>query len=273
MTSEQQEALTSQVYVYSAQQTDNELWKWEGQYLRNKATDLVLDIRKGRLRLIEDTEVCLYNEKPLEEAHNQLWGIKDAVEKPGKVIYSISNEDWVLVHNESNKLLLYPSEPLLEMNDHWDLIDEKDFVLSHSSHPIENNWSLPNTPSLSSSADTYDGDYPQALTPAKRGSQGSVSLHSMDNFKDFHDRLYNEDDAHLSDKGMSMAVAYHTWTNRLVTIKEDDDESRRIQLQKDAENEALNILMTYSKEVHHKETILHLTNRYINQLYDEKIPL
>ncbi|KAI9300305.1 hypothetical protein BJ944DRAFT_273237 [Cunninghamella echinulata] len=277
--SEGNEALRSQVYVYSAQQTDEELWRWDGQYIRNKATDLVLDIRKGRLRLIEDTEICLYHEKPLEQAQNQLWGMKDVsgIGKSGKLIYSISNEDWVLVHNDSNKLLLYPSEPSAlqqDMNDSWDFINEEDFMLSTSNHQ-HNSWSMPNTPTLSSSADTYDYEYPpQALTPAKRGSQGSVSLHSMDNFKDFHDRLYNEDDSQLSDKGMSMAVAYHTWTNRLVTIKEvEDDESRRFQLQKDAENEALNILLNHSKDGHHKETILHLTNRYINQLYDEKIPL
>lgn len=39
--------LRSQVYVCPPERTDDELWQWDGQYLRNKATDLVLDIRKG----------------------------------------------------------------------------------------------------------------------------------------------------------------------------------------------------------------------------------
>lgn len=39
--------LRSQVYVRSPEKTDDELWCWEGHYLVNKATRLVLDIRKG----------------------------------------------------------------------------------------------------------------------------------------------------------------------------------------------------------------------------------
>lgn len=43
----EQDLLRSQVYLYPAQRDDFELWHWDGQYLKNKATDLVLDIRKG----------------------------------------------------------------------------------------------------------------------------------------------------------------------------------------------------------------------------------
>ena len=37
----------SQVMVAAPQCIDQELWRWDGQFLRNKATNLVLDIRKG----------------------------------------------------------------------------------------------------------------------------------------------------------------------------------------------------------------------------------
>lgn len=42
------EATRSQVHVYPPLQTDDELWTWAGQFIRNKATGLVLDIRKGK---------------------------------------------------------------------------------------------------------------------------------------------------------------------------------------------------------------------------------
>lgn len=41
------ELLRSQVYLCPAQNDAYELWQWDGQYLKNKATKLVLDIRKG----------------------------------------------------------------------------------------------------------------------------------------------------------------------------------------------------------------------------------
>ncbi len=37
----------SQVVVTKQEFTDNELWCWDDNYLRNKSTGLVLDIRKG----------------------------------------------------------------------------------------------------------------------------------------------------------------------------------------------------------------------------------
>lgn len=42
----------SQVVVTKPQYTDNELWCWEGHYLKNKSTGLVLDIRKGILIIL-----------------------------------------------------------------------------------------------------------------------------------------------------------------------------------------------------------------------------
>lgn len=40
--------LRSQVMVTPSTLSDHELWCWKGQYLCNKAYDLVLDIRKGK---------------------------------------------------------------------------------------------------------------------------------------------------------------------------------------------------------------------------------
>lgn len=37
----------SQVMVAAPRCSDEELWRWDGQFLRNKATNLVLDIRNG----------------------------------------------------------------------------------------------------------------------------------------------------------------------------------------------------------------------------------
>jgi hypothetical protein len=42
------EFLRSQVIVEPFDESDSQLWCWDGQFLRNKHTDLVLDIRKGK---------------------------------------------------------------------------------------------------------------------------------------------------------------------------------------------------------------------------------
>ncbi|ORZ15759.1 hypothetical protein BCR42DRAFT_415852 [Absidia repens] len=276
--------LRSQVRVYTPHQTSDELWTWDGQFIRNKATDLVLDIRKGRLRLIEDTEICLYDKKPLDKASNQLWGVRDApattttpaasplLSPQGKLIYSISNTDWILTQDEG-KLLLHPQEPLMPY-DTWDWIAEDSFIPSLSSSPPTTADCDPATPGLSSSvASSCEFDYHQGgLSPArKRGSQGSVSYYSMDGFKDCYERLYKENDTHLSDKAISMAVAYDSWLSASTAdyIKEKD-ELGRIQLLNQAEQKALDLLSKHHQD-HHKETILHLTGRYINILLDHKV--
>jgi hypothetical protein len=41
--------LRSQVMVTPPTLSDHELWCWKGQFLSNKANDLVLDIRKGSI--------------------------------------------------------------------------------------------------------------------------------------------------------------------------------------------------------------------------------
>jgi hypothetical protein len=40
--------LRSQVFITKPTLNDSELWSWKGQFLVNKASGLVLDIRKGK---------------------------------------------------------------------------------------------------------------------------------------------------------------------------------------------------------------------------------
>jgi hypothetical protein len=40
--------LRSQVFITKPTLDDSELWAWKGQFLVNKASGLVLDIRKGK---------------------------------------------------------------------------------------------------------------------------------------------------------------------------------------------------------------------------------
>jgi hypothetical protein len=143
----------------------------------------------GRLRLIEDTEICLYPQKPLDEASNQLWGMRDT--QQGQQIYSVSNADWTLMQ-DGDKLLLYPQEPLFH-HDTWDCIGEQQFLVALATTTVASDPADAGTSSIDTDYNTPQG----GLSPAKRGSQGSVNLYSMDSFKNYHDRLYVEKDAHL----------------------------------------------------------------------------
>ncbi|KAI9470011.1 MAG: hypothetical protein EXX96DRAFT_512305 [Benjaminiella poitrasii] len=150
--------IRSQVIVKKPEYIDSELWCWDDNYLRNKKTGLVLDIRKGKLRLIEDTEICLYHKKPIESAENQLWAVRTNIsllnathplsqqtEKTvlssfvGSVIYSICNSDWVLdiSHEDETKLILFPYHP--DDSDcckrqRWDFVPENDMSLTNEPH-------------------------------------------------------------------------------------------------------------------------------------------
>ncbi|KAI8067918.1 hypothetical protein BC940DRAFT_367232 [Gongronella butleri] len=283
------DAVRSQVHVYPCHQTDAELWQWDGQYIRNKATSLVLDVRKGRLRLIEDTDICLYPAKPLDQAHNQLWGTATASHPSGQWICSLSYKDWVLMQ-VNDKLVLYPHEPTLDDPDHanvWQWIPQDEWISTGAAaassasatnhYPIAasttNHQAMPN---LSTSADTIESEFPpQGLSPAKRGSQGSVHLpgYSIDQFKDYHDRLYIDHDAQLSDKAMSMAIAYHTWSHQMLDpIREmDDEDALKDKLLMEAQRQAKTMLLTTEPHHHKEDTVINLTTRYVNQLYEQKV--
>ncbi|KAI8886927.1 carbohydrate-binding module family 13 protein [Backusella circina FSU 941] len=243
--------LRSQVFVTKPTLDERELWSWKGQFLVNKASGLVLDIRKGRLRLIEDTEICIFKEKPLEEAHNQLWGVRDDIvdvygkRLAGSYIYSLCSNEWVLdiqpvsggacsssdnedqqqqqqqqqvQEEQDEKLVLFPLQPIDTENQRWIFVPEGDLDLTVPIKDIQmgnknSYFSESMTPPVSaSSSPAYDAyEFPQGLTPAKRGSHSSI--YSIDSFKDYHKRIYESHEPVVSDKGVAMASAYHIFQN------------------------------------------------------------
>jgi hypothetical protein len=228
----EQDLLRSQVIVTPPTLSDRELWCWKGQFLCNKANDLVLDIRKGRLRLIEDTEICLYTPKPLEDAHNQLWSVReDAVDAygrplPGSYIYSLCSNEWVLDVQPTDqgvqKLVLFPLQPIDNDNQRWIFVNEGQLDLNvsikdsltmaknNSASYFSMSESLITPPGSVSSSPDYptsaNDEYPKGLTPAKRGSHSAIF--SMEAFKDYYNRVYASQEANVSDKGIAMASAY-----------------------------------------------------------------
>lgn len=215
------EYLRSQVYVYpTPRYVDEEYWTWKENTLQNKKTGLVLDIRKGelkkprreweyvmlirwypgRLRLIEDTEVCLYHAKPREDASNQQWAIRAAKddfgrEKAGYFIYSLSNEEWVIDLNihaagseEGAKLLVYPTKSFDSENQQWEFVPEDSFSPSPAAAE---------TDSQRNNVVNKD-DYTEECS---RCSQSSTNGHTteitMETLKECHQRAYLENDPHL----------------------------------------------------------------------------
>ncbi|KAI8089604.1 uncharacterized protein BX664DRAFT_386065 [Halteromyces radiatus] len=242
--------LRSQVYVCPyQQQSDYALWTWDGSFLRNKASQLVLDIRKGRLRMMEDTEICLFTMKSPEDAHNQLWGCKDVVDdlgrkQQGSFIYSLRNEEWVLdigqideKYNNYNKLILFPSQTIDNENQRWILEPVTTSLSSTTTKPQDISSLRPSSTGVSeinttstthqdaqsyhefsfsssrssSSVDLAGMDFPYGLMPAKRGSQSSVLASSLSTFKENHQLAYIQRASNLNDKSIAMAVAYETW--------------------------------------------------------------
>ncbi|KAG0169318.1 hypothetical protein DFQ28_001155 [Apophysomyces sp. BC1034] len=213
----EEDALRSQVYLYAPKQIDEELWRWDGQYIRNKATGLVLDIRKGRLRLIEDTEICLYNPKPTEEAHNQLWGVRDDVvdalgrRQEGCVVYSVCNAEWVLdVQSmvDGGKLVLFPYQSIDNDSQRWSFVPESAInspmmsaaatnVSELFSSSSSSSGSSPSSPIYDLSSPPPGAEFANGLSPAKRGSQSSVTMLSTEAYKECHQMVYLERNPHL----------------------------------------------------------------------------
>jgi hypothetical protein len=153
----------------------------------------------GRLRLIEDTEICLYHAKPREHASNQQWGIRAAKddygrEKAGYHIYSLSNEEWVIDLNihavgsaEGAKLLLYPAKSFDSENQQWEFKEVNSLMRSPS----------PDAEYRSNSAEKQY-DYAEE---GRRCSNSSVNSHTaditMETLKECHHRAYLENDPHL----------------------------------------------------------------------------
>jgi hypothetical protein len=170
----------------------------------------------------------LYNPKPLEEASNQLWAVReDAVDVygrplPGSYIYSLCSNEWVLdfqpTENENQqKLVLFPLQPIDNDNQRWLFVPEGELDLtvpiattiellsrknslknvSPSASNTTTNGSYfsndmmitpPGSITSSPSVTTTDAGFPQGLTPAKRGSHSAIF--SMETFKEYHNRVY-----------------------------------------------------------------------------------
>ncbi|KAI7896824.1 uncharacterized protein EV154DRAFT_410905 [Mucor mucedo] len=296
--------LRSQVLVTPSTLSDHELWCWKGQFLSNKANDLVLDIRKGRLRLIEDTEICLYKTKPLEEAHNQLWGVRqDAVDAygrklPGSYIYSLCSNEWVLDVQpacDNQKLVLFPLQPIDNDNQRWLFVPEGELDLtipmtqvlasisttispsnSTTSYFSSNDTIItpPGSVSSSPSSNMVEADFPRGLTPAKRGSHSAIF--SMETFKEYHQRVYTMNESCVSDKGIAMASAYQIFQNwKLDQISSDSmtgfplssSGEVRSRLQLLTQNEVSKLLSQSTNN--NKENTTTLSSRLIAQLYDQ----
>ena len=78
----------------------------------------------GKLRLIEDTDICVYSKKPTDEASNQLWDFQNVTDDGEVVrIFSYSNTDWVLDMQFNGqryrKLVLAPRQPFDDESQRW----------------------------------------------------------------------------------------------------------------------------------------------------------
>ncbi|OBZ89079.1 hypothetical protein A0J61_02873 [Choanephora cucurbitarum] len=292
------ELLRAQVLVTPPTLSDNELWCWKGRHLCNKASGLVLDIRKGRLRLIEDTEICLFTPKPEDEAHNQLWSVKEdssdafGNQLPGKYIYSTCNYAWVLDAQATDeghqKLVLFPLQPIDNDSQRWLFVPEGQLDLSlsikdvlsttkHNTAGYFNHDMITPPGSMSTSPGNPSVDeYPRGLSPAKRGSHSSIF--SLETFKDYHRRIYDLQDTHVSDKGIAMASAYHIFQNwKLDQINNDTMTSFplsspsevRTRLQVLTQEEVAKLLSNSLYANNNKDTASALSSRLITQLYDQ----
>lgn len=160
---------------------------------------------------MEDTEICLYYKKPVEDSQNQLWAIKtefQPTEHPlirrrssqktptGSVIYSVANSDWVLdVCPEGQKLILFPYHQDSNEQQRWIFTPEKEVILKDEPCSVFDNkmndlssyekyYSTPSICSSSNSSSSMSIDstgFAHGLTPAKRhSSQSSHTLSRKD---------------------------------------------------------------------------------------------
>ncbi|KAI7865894.1 hypothetical protein BDF14DRAFT_1729269 [Spinellus fusiger] len=301
----EEEPERSLVEVREPRYNDDELWVWDNQLLKNKATGMVMSIRKGRLRLIEDTQVCLYPAKPLDEYHQQQWGIlKEDINVLGKrqagcFLHSIAHNDWVLdfqMHglDDATHLILFPHQSIDNDSQRWDIVPASDIHQLPPSPIVTTPFSAFGSPSiddLSPSTSSTSSqilnqelngstEFAHGLSPSKRGSQSSVTGVPLDTYRESHQMVYQNKAPHSSDKTLAMAAAYQTWhewnQQQHVLFPELQNqrtrhEKTRARLQSMARTEAIKIIDTSLSTVH-RDTVVSLTNRFITQLY-EKMPL
>jgi hypothetical protein len=158
----------------------------------------------GRLRLIEDTEICVFTPKPKEMALNQRWTTRQCTDDLGRdqtgcFVCSISNDEWVLevqhASEQHAKLLIFPARDFDNENQRWEF------------EPAD---SIPDTLSCLVALTQLDTTpISREASPSKRGSSSSVgSGSSVEAFKEAHMLIYLEHQPHVSDKTIGMAAAY-----------------------------------------------------------------
>ncbi|KAL7311652.1 hypothetical protein PS15m_009386 [Mucor circinelloides] len=179
-------------------------------YFRSQHLEELTIVNTGKIRFMEDTEICLYDKKSVEDSQNQLWAVQaefQPTEHPlvrrrssqktpiGSVIYSVAKSDWVLdVCTEGQKLILFPYNQDLSHQQRWLFIPEKEMILTEEPTSLFGNnkvdtssaayYSTPISSSSfsSSNSSSYSIDsteFAYGLTPAKRcSSQSSLQTSS-----------------------------------------------------------------------------------------------
>ncbi|RUP48468.1 hypothetical protein BC936DRAFT_144529 [Jimgerdemannia flammicorona] len=216
-----------------------QLWRWDGDFLVNKATEYVIDIYKGRLRVIEDTELVACFRKG-ENANNQRWGVeaaRDQRNRPeeGSYLYLLANSDWVIDVKETGtdegaKVIAYQRKPFDNDNQKWEFEPAEPEYPVGSMSPV-NRLSGEFDESYAGWGDAIDrvvltDDKMEEIRSKRRSntSNGSVSsimggqgMPTMEFIKEAYQRAYLDHTPHL--RLIAAAAAYHalqTWTLQLV---------------------------------------------------------
>lgn len=145
----------------------------------------------ARLRMMEDTEICIYSKKPKEESINQLWGVREddgadsndiictSPRIPGCFIYSYYSPDWVLdiqedASGKDSKLILFPYQPVDNDRQRWTFIPASDGIkpLAHENKIDEKEKQQEQEQGIEPPPDAA---FAYGLTPAKRKSSQTTS--------------------------------------------------------------------------------------------------
>ncbi|KAI9019444.1 hypothetical protein CLU79DRAFT_720420 [Phycomyces nitens] len=300
-----EESARAQVFVQPPKYNDNELWGWNGKMLVNKSNGMVLSIRKGRLRLIEDTEVCLYPAKPVDQLSQQEWAVQqDETDLFGKrlegcLLYSVHSNDWVFdiqTHSMDGdtKLILFPYKTIDNDTQRWELVSPTDILQYGSSANNQSNsisgFGSPTlgdlSPSTSSSSSQIMSqelngsmEFACGLSPSKRGSQSSATGLPLEIYRENHQTVYSSGQVLPSDKILAMAAAYQTWldwsqdkhqaNSAELQNQRARHEKTRARLQSMARTEVIKLMNGTKPATAHRDNTISLTNRFITQLYEQ----
>ncbi|RUS28619.1 ricin B lectin domain-containing protein [Jimgerdemannia flammicorona] len=98
---------------------DSQLWSCDNDFIINKNSGLVLDIRGGQV--LSNKQIIQYNRKLTQAAHNQRWGYRDGF------IYSLADPNLVLdikggANAENTPVILYTRKSSDAFNQQWDIV-------------------------------------------------------------------------------------------------------------------------------------------------------